>query len=195
MAPLAGSGAEPWDQQLGEPDGWYGRFFLYYHLPPDERSMLKVYEKVGRKRSRPGTPAHAVPHRWRVAKKHWRWVERAAAWDKAQRDQMRVEFEADRQAARVERIAVLKAGLERLEATIPKLVSSTASWNDITNAIRVICQEFRAEEAILAPGKGQEQDDWDDLLNPESARTQLAALLDAAGAFRRESEPRKQTEA
>jgi hypothetical protein len=185
MVLMPESGAEPWDQLPGEPDLWFGRFFIFQNLPPDERSMLAVYNRVGRKRTRPGTPAHAVPHRWRFATRQWRWVERAAAWDRAQRDRTRIEYEADREAARAERIAILRAGLQRLEDAISKLDPNTATWSDVSNGLRVICQEFRAEEMEAKSGKSTD-DNWSELLDVESARAELAARLDAIAERRQE---------
>jgi hypothetical protein len=178
---------QPWDQQPGEPDRWYARFADYLREGA-RRSVLGVYRKERRARACLGAlPLHSVPHRWRVAKECWHWDDRAAAWDRAERARSIAEYEADRQATRAERLRVLRAANAKLETAIANLDPTAASWAEVTAALKMTCEQLRAEQTDATSGKSS--DNYADLLNPESARAELVALLDAAGAFRRENEP------
>jgi len=72
---------QPWHQQPGEPDRWFGRFHRYLLLGA-RRSLLGAVnaEKgdLGQKKT------NSPPTSWRDAFLKWKWAERSAAWDKVQ---------------------------------------------------------------------------------------------------------------
>lgn len=77
---------EIWERQPGETSIWYNRFFAYYLLVPIGRSVrgawvLATIEKRPDWRPAPG---QNHPHHWRLAAIKYKWVERAAAYDKYQ---------------------------------------------------------------------------------------------------------------
>jgi len=82
----------PWERQPGEPPRAYAAFCIYRDLPPAERSVRAVAERLGIKGAAKGqVPGHML--RWST---RWRWVERARAWD----------AELDRQAREARVLAV-----------------------------------------------------------------------------------------
>jgi hypothetical protein len=72
---------QPWQQQPGESDRWYGRFHRYLLLG-GRRSLLGVVNaerlQLGQKKTT------NPPTSWREAFLKWNWAERSAAWDKNQ---------------------------------------------------------------------------------------------------------------
>jgi hypothetical protein len=77
--------AEPWEQQPGEPNIWHQRFARHYLPLGPERSVDKAYrDRMG---ARTGSePAAKSPRRapgsWQGAAAEWKWLDRAAAWDR-----------------------------------------------------------------------------------------------------------------
>src|SRR5687768_17469897 len=102
-----GSASPPWDQLPGEPGHWYQRF-TRFRLAGPGRSVLGLYRAERHARSLPGR-VHSIPHRWQAAIARWHWRERVAAWDAAEREQMLADYEADRLAARADRLRILRA--------------------------------------------------------------------------------------
>ena len=68
----------PWERQPGEPARAYAAFTIYRDLPPAERSIRAVAERLGGHRSEKGRRSTRPLERWST---RWRWVERAAAFD------------------------------------------------------------------------------------------------------------------
>lgn len=96
---------DAWAQQPKEPGHWYDRLERFRLLGPG-RSI----EVVFRQERTAGRPSK----HWYEAAKRWRWVERAEAWDGANREEIRA-AEADRRFdAREKRLAeeeTLRAGM------------------------------------------------------------------------------------
>ncbi len=178
---------QPWDQQPGEPDRWFQRFCRYLYMGP-RRSFLATYRTEWRERvqSGVGCPSlNSIPNTWQMAVVRWQWPERAAAWDRAERERLHAEYEADRHADRLARVRLLRAHRERLARAIEQLDPASASWTDVTNALRMLGEQARLEETGVLPSGPISSDD--DLLDAESARAELAARLGAVEARRRES--------
>lgn len=87
---------KPWEQMPGE-GLWYGRFKAWLHQKKP-RSVLALAnhdrEQKGRKRS-----DHAAQN-WRSAAEKYRWLERAAAWDKAEQERLDRELAEQREQER-----------------------------------------------------------------------------------------------
>ncbi len=130
---------------------------------------------------------HSIPHRWRAAVVRWEWHARVAAWDAAERERLRAEYEADRRAARAEQIRLLNAANRKLEAALAALDPADATWSDVTAAIKLVCAELRREEADALVESEASQDAA--LLGAEDARAELLARLDAIDARRGEGAP------
>lgn len=83
---------EPWRRLPDESTLWWDRFDRYYRPPGTERRLYRVYteflrdraEDAGASRDSVGLPP-GVSGAWRRAYNRYRWAERAAAWDDAQR--------------------------------------------------------------------------------------------------------------
>ena len=90
---------QPWEQQQGEPNMWYDRFFRFC-LYGSSRTVSQCFrDTMAEQEATRKVPIHARKPRtkpsgawWRVARKY-QWWERAAAWDAylRQRAQMVVE--------------------------------------------------------------------------------------------------------
>lgn len=89
-----------WEREKGEPNLWYGRFEIFRLLGVG-RSIDGAYRAEGGAKGRKG--ARATGH-WRRAAQRWRWVERAEAWDGAERETLRAEEAAVRELARQARL-------------------------------------------------------------------------------------------
>lgn len=88
---------KPWEQQDGEPNIWYDRFFKYCQLG-SKRSLAAVYRKerrksIARKSAKKSVRNSGVPGAWQDAKTQWQWETRATAWDADQRVQLAAEYE------------------------------------------------------------------------------------------------------
>lgn len=106
---------KPWQQQPGEPNLWFDRFFSYYRTLGATRSLEQAYqlwakaEKVRREQAQRNqglTPtairlAKRPTASWYKASKAYNWESRAMAWDI---DQRRQQLEAE-EAARKEMLA------------------------------------------------------------------------------------------
>lgn len=114
---------DAWAREKGEPNLWYGRFEVFRLLGPG-RSLDGAYRAEERGRGGEGEQGREAkgskgkhkkrPSRhWYAAAKRWRWVERAEAWDAAERDKLRA-AEADRRfdarQRRLDQVDELQAG-------------------------------------------------------------------------------------
>ena len=118
------TGPAPWERQPGEPARAYGAFCIYRDLPPHERSLRAVAERLGGKRSETGRRSTRPLERW---SSRWRWVERAARWDeeqdrRAREAQLRAVKEMRERHAK-EAMALQQKALERLKRMDPEELS------------------------------------------------------------------------
>lgn len=118
------TGPAPWERQPGEPARAYGAFCIYRDLPPHERSLRAVAERLGGKRSETGRRSTRPLERW---SSRWRWVERAARWDeeqdrRAREAQIRAVKDMRERHAK-EAMALQQKALERLRAMDPEELS------------------------------------------------------------------------
>lgn len=64
------TGAKPWERQAGEPDRDWRAFLRYRALPPSSRSIGRLVD------------AELAERTLKRMSSRWRWVERAAAYDR-----------------------------------------------------------------------------------------------------------------
>jgi hypothetical protein len=135
--------SKPPERLEGESALWYGRFCDYYlPMEPTERSVDGAYRKSivpGRKAgARASTP-------WYRASQKYNWIERAAAWDQIQRDQLLDDLVQERREDHRRRIEVLKATRARVLEALAALDVSEAKWSQIIQGVVAINGELRKE--------------------------------------------------
>lgn len=140
---------QPWEQREGEPDIWFGRFQKYLLLGPN-RTLVAGYRAGARhkKKTRQSAEKRAhqgVPGAWRNAARKWEWLERAAAWDAVGRERLLAEYERDREVDRFERVRLLKAYRDKIEAALKKLTARGATYMNVTFGLQMVTKELRAE--------------------------------------------------
>ena len=135
--------SKPPKRLQGESALWYGRFCDYYlPMEPTERSVDAAYRKSlppGRKQ-----PVKASSG-WYRASQRDSWIERAAAWDQTQRDQLLDDLVQERREDHRRRIEVLKATRARVLEALAALDVSEAKWSQILQGIVAINAELRKE--------------------------------------------------
>ena len=106
----------PWELQPQEPPRWFARFEVYRTLGPArtlETTFATVRESHGLAGERPGQA-------WYKAARQWRWEERAAAWDAAERERLAA-AENDR---RFDRREARLGHIQRLLLTIVNVLAA-----------------------------------------------------------------------
>jgi hypothetical protein len=118
---------EPWQRQPGESSRAFAAFQIYRDLPPRERSVFAVAERLSYRISEARRKSRRPPGKLRIWCSRWRWVARARAWDE---ELDRCQRETQQQARRdmAERharaaVAVLHRALKRLETLDPETLS------------------------------------------------------------------------
>lgn len=107
---------QPWEQQPGEPDRWYGKFEVYLALGPT-RTFI---ETVRQERSSKGIGPARLGDNWRAQIVRWRWRERAHAWDAYQRNLLAVSERNVRLSLRNRRIGVMEDALETIRTALDR---------------------------------------------------------------------------
>lgn len=74
---------QPWDQQPDEPNFWYDRFVRAYLAMGSSRSAMGAYHRFNRSKEQGYTGRGNSS--WLTNAKKWKWEERAAAYDAAER--------------------------------------------------------------------------------------------------------------
>src|SRR5215471_16350471 len=78
---------QPWERQPGEPNRWFDRFERY-RLAGPSRSLLGILN--AERQQKGAARGRSLPQAWARNAKHWRWRQRAAAWDEQQRQHARL---------------------------------------------------------------------------------------------------------
>jgi hypothetical protein len=85
--PATISQPDPWERQSGESNLWYSRFERF-RLAGPSRSLLGM---VNAEKAEKGKRRQVwIPGAWSRAAAHWRWRERAEAWDDHERQRARL---------------------------------------------------------------------------------------------------------
>ena len=136
-----------WERKPGEPNLWYARFDAFRQLGPG-RSVSKAYHRCKQEQGLRSATANSL---WYQTSRDWDWRERAEAWDRAQREKLRVEEEERRVQARQQRAdmidvllgavfhAMRRADLECLDSEEARkwLPTLRMMFKDLINAQRV----------------------------------------------------------
>jgi hypothetical protein len=166
--------SEPWDRQPGEPNLWYSRFECY-RLAGPSRSLLGT---LNHERATKGLPKKArVPGAWNRALEHWRWRERAEAWDEQERRQAqaaRVHEVEDMNRRHIQESQVLQnKALQRLKALEPDDLSATDTLRFLVEAIKLERSargepETIEEQRLTGKGGGAVLFSFEDALTAET---------------------------
>jgi ribosomal protein L20A (L18A) len=166
---------KPWEQQPDEPTRWFMRFSLYYLPLGAHRSLLAAYNAWRREKGR-GT-ATGAPEGWRKSATRWRWAERVEAWDLAQAERFRIEFEGQRRKNRIDSIAALMAARERVMRGVMEVDPSDVAIDRLVKALAEVEEQLRVaygdvgrrdelrvqdEAVVKGYGGGFTPDDWPD---------------------------------
>lgn len=151
-------GVRGWDRMEGEPTLWHERFEIFRGLGP-KRSVAEAYRVYMRSIGQRPRPRFSW---WERAARRWRWRERAAMWDDAERRRLRMDEQAFRTQAYYERVELITrmlraavqvfaaAGLDRLEAEeARKLIPS------MRPLFRDMLSAYREEVGPLEDGDGE----------------------------------------
>lgn len=153
-----------WNQLEDEPARWYARFELYLQLGPT-RSLERVFQLVGGDAADGKRPGQA----WYRAARDYKWAERAAAWDAAERVRLRAEDEDRRLDAREQRLQIIREMMVRVTAVL-----GTAELDALTREqalailpqlrlfFRDLLHEERTELGLptVQPGTGAAGPEW-----------------------------------
>ena len=104
------SAGNPWEQQPGEPDRWYGRFKVYLELGP--LRSLKAAARAAGERSRDKPLSWGG--RFSEMTQRWQWRQRANAWDAHQRELLAISERNMRLALRDRRVERMEGYLEAI---------------------------------------------------------------------------------
>ncbi len=145
-----------WERLPGEPNLWYSRFETFRLMGP-KRSLFALYQDIRAQAGASRRSQIGVPQSWRRASNRWRWRDRAEAWDEAERQRVRAEYEAQRRAILEEGFALdherVKALKELANILLDELRQYERRWvQDVKqvgsgeNAERVNIERFNAAE-------------------------------------------------
>lgn len=117
-----------WYKRPDEKALWYARFEIY-RLLGTERSLLAAYNEHRKiewaKKDKPFERAKSVASTWDEQFLEWEWKARAEAWDEAEREIRRKEYQAERLARRKRRQQLLDKGFAHLDEMLGKLRTDT----------------------------------------------------------------------
>jgi len=133
---------KPWDREPGEPMVWFNRFEFYRLLGPDRsiQAAIRAYKTAQGK-----PPPRGISKPWPERSRTWRWKERAEAWDAAEIERIRREFDDERRKDKQRRIKVLRAFRGKLEQALVGLEPYSARWQDVTSGLAMVMPELRRE--------------------------------------------------
>lgn len=131
-----------WEQREGEPELWFDRFERF-RLSGPARSLLSIYNAERAKEGR--EYARDIPGAWKTEAQRWFWRDRAAAWDAAEQQRRREQYDAEREEDHAARVTLLKLARSKLFQAVNVLDAKTMKPADVLQGIRIVVQELRAE--------------------------------------------------
>lgn len=134
--------APAWERRDKEPDIWYDRFERF-RLAGPSRSLLSIYNAERAKEQQEA--ARDVPGAWKDSARIWQWRDRAAAWDAAEQQKRRDEYDAERTADHEHRVTLLKVTRSKLFEALSGLDTSRINPGDLIRGVAMVVQELRAE--------------------------------------------------
>jgi len=147
-----------WERLPAEPSRWFARFEHYRLLGPD-RSLDGAYRawRAEQPSGAKGTRSQGANRHWYDAARRWRWLDRAEAWDEAEREAVRQLESVRRFDARQRRLAIIDeqreaavhalcvAGLAELDADEPEHVLLAIK---LLPTVRVLLTEMMRAERL-----------------------------------------------
>lgn len=131
-----------WERQDGEPDLWFDRFERF-RLAGPARSLLGIYNA---ERTKDGdSAARDIPGAWKDAAEAWQWRVRAAAWDAAEQQKRREQYDAERASDHEARVTLLKLARSKLFHAVNSLDPSRMKPVDVLRGIQIVVEQLRAE--------------------------------------------------
>ena len=165
MPPDPWAHLDPWDRQPGEPPKAYSQFIAYRDLGRT-RTVKRVAETLKRSRQ----------HLAQVAYKN-DWVERAAAWDRAQDDEFLKWTAQERLEMARAHARIANAFMGKVVSRLQGLDASTLSPADLVRFadLAVKVQRLALGQHADGPDSGEQPSSLE-LLSEEDRRARLAAL-------------------
>lgn len=153
--------APVWAQMAGEPGKWYARFETYRLLGP-HRSIRAAYRQ---RRAQDGLGGAQAGSAWFSAARKWSWQERAEAWDKVERERLRVEERERRKQAHEQRAEMIDVLLKVVFQTMRRAKLEGIETEQARQLLPTIRMLFRdlltAQRAELGaadePAEGEDQ--------------------------------------
>lgn len=138
---------KPWDRLPEENSLWHGRFKVWLGQKKP-RSLLAIYN-AERERKGARKKALTVPEPWGEAKAKYCWLDRAAAWDKAEQERLDRELAEKREAEREEELKIAEELREKARKMIalPETVETVKRNGKGEEIAWLLIPEFRAFKA------------------------------------------------
>lgn len=120
---------DAWDRQKGESAKAYERFKIYLNLPPEQRSLKKVHEKLG-KLSVNSTQNSKIPTLRTLENNSadWKWVDRVRLYDAHEQLKEIQKYEEDFTKNNKKLINLLKDLLDYCDTSLKEIMDNNAEY-------------------------------------------------------------------
>lgn len=120
---------DAWDRQKGESAKAYERFKIYLYLPPGQRSLKKVHEKLG-KLSVNSTQNSKIPTLRTLENNSadWKWVDRVRLYDAHEQLKEIQKYEEDFTKNNKKLINLLKDLLDYCDTSLKEIMDNNAEY-------------------------------------------------------------------
>lgn len=120
---------DAWDRQKGESAKAYERFKIYLNLPPEQRSLKKVHEKLG-KLSVNSTQNSKTPTLRTLENNSadWKWVDRVRLYDAHEQLKEIQKYEEDFTKNNKKLINLLKDLLDYCDTSLKEIMDNNAEY-------------------------------------------------------------------
>lgn len=171
MTEPASSQPKPWDRQPDEPVEWFIRFAHFCSMGP-RRSMAQAYRTEPHAKHRGGrsvkrAAVNSAPLEWLQTAEKWNWRKRAEAWDLAEIDRERAEYQIMAREAKRKRLKAIEKFRAKINSSIQRMGTDN-KMGEITGALRTLHELERleyGESTSKAEVKVSEGSNYDEILN------------------------------
>lgn len=120
---------DAWDRQKGESAKAYERFKIYLYLPPGQRSLKKVHEKLG-KLSVNSTQNNKIPTLRTLENNSadWKWVDRVRLYDAHEQLKEIQKYEEDFTKNNKKLINLLESLLDYCDESLTEIMDNNADY-------------------------------------------------------------------
>lgn len=120
---------DAWERQKGESAKAYERFKIYLNLPPEQRSLKKVHEKLG-KLSVNSTQNSKIPTLRTLENNSadWKWVDRVRLYDAHEQLKEIQKYEEDFTKNNKKLINLLKDLLDYCDTSLKEIMDNNAEY-------------------------------------------------------------------